>query len=250
MAIELARSVSSRDQLVFPWFGVSAGPLYPRRRPCLNGSPRRRTSSHGKRLRSTHPNQLSLSDWRPRQKTPDELVAASIADASALLGRLDVAIYALARIARDIAHQTLPGVAPMQTPALAYQRGPGRHPRLDGDNRPRHYSECLARGLGTSHPCPYYSCAAHLGLYVLDDGAVRVLIPPDEIDSEKHTCMYEAGGHEWHPVDIAKQLRVSLGLVELIQRHGVAKTGGMLARVKDSNRGCELDVDGLSDCRS
>jgi hypothetical protein len=87
-------------------------------------------------------------------------------------------------------------------------------------------------------------------LYVLGDGEIRVLIPPDEIENEKHTCVHEAASRAWAPVEIAAQLRVSLGLVELIQRHGVAKTGSLLTHVKDEARACEVDVDGLVDCRS
>jgi DNA helicase HerA-like ATPase len=109
----------------------------------------------------------------------------------------------------------------------------------------------LALGIGTESPCPYYSCAAHLGAYVLDDGAIRVLIDPDELPSARHTCVHSAvaDGEEWTPVAIAEQMRISLGLVELIQRHGVAKTGGLLARVRDERRAVYMDVAGIPDCR-
>jgi DNA helicase HerA-like ATPase len=85
----------------------------------------------------------------------------------------------------------------------------------------------------------------------LDDGAIRLQIDPDEIESARHTCVLAAtaDGQEWTPISIAAQMQISLGLVELIQRHGVAKTGGLLARVRDERRACEMDVDGLPDCR-
>ena len=232
-------------QLAFHGSGVSDRVV--ERHACR--PPVRRPASHGSRHRPILAGQLSLLEWRaPRaQLSLPALERCRGSDVpsppvEALLSSLDSTSAALTKLAAVIVADALP-----PRPAIVPPPRRPAKPRKPG--RPTHYSECIERGLGITQPCPFYSCRAHLGLYTLDDGTVRVLIPPDQIDTEKHTCIYAAADHEWAPVAIAAQLRVSLGLVELIQRHGVAKTGGLLARVRDERRACSLDVDGLSDCR-
>jgi len=123
---------------------------------------------------------------------------------------------------------------------------------------PRRYSECRARGLGTSVPCPWARCRHSLLVELAPSTPgrlkVRQLIDlSDDSDElfERPTCLLAlvASGEQIEPVRIAELMKVSLGLAELIQRLALAKVGPALVRVRDEQRHVEMDIAGLPDGR-
>jgi hypothetical protein len=175
--------------------------------------------------------QLPLLDWRPSGRR------SLLADVAWLLASLDESAAAVSRVAVAV-------VAIVQAPA------PPAEVPVDADpyaKRPTSYRQCLALGLGTEIPCPWYSCRCHLGLDVSGSGAVTTVIAPDDIDEAKDTCLYAAARRSWAPQEIADALGFSLSLEELVQRHALLKVLGPLNRTRAN--GCEMDVDGVPDLR-
>ena len=139
----------------------------------------------------------------------------------------------------------------LMTPAPVVAPAPAEigYSEEDADEMPCTWGECQARGLGTDEPCPFYSCRHHLGAEVNDDGEVRVLIDPEQLDKAEETCSIAAARRRWQPLEIAAKIGLSLGGFELVQRHAWAKAYAEMVRVRDQHRGVEMDVAGLPDCR-
>lgn len=122
---------------------------------------------------------------------------------------------------------------------------------------PTNYRQCLAMGLGTSRPCPWYRCRHHLGIDVNAHGEVWILIPPDELEG-RETCALAAigadedgeGGRSRSPNETAEVTGLSLGTVEWVQRQGLAALRAALGSIRDKARGVTVDIDGMRDCRS
>jgi hypothetical protein len=81
------------------------------------------------------------------------------------------------------------------------------------------------------------------------DGKVREVVPLDELHTRDTCALRVADRGETPPVDIAKLMGVSLGLAELLQRHGLLKVEAALGKVRDERRGVTMSVEGLPDGR-
>jgi hypothetical protein len=76
-----------------------------------------------------------------------------------------------------------------------------------------------------------------------------LLISPDELESAEATCSLAASSRARNPDETAAVMHISLGLVELVQRHAWANARTFLERVRDPGRGVFVNVAGIQDGR-
>ena len=131
---------------------------------------------------------------------------------------------------------------PMRTPGAIHRRRRriGRDIRqlgwwaIDDDfagyHRPRNLLECLAEGIGTRLPCPWYSCRYHLGL---DDGSgvLKLRIDPDDLENHETCAMAVANRYEERGLqvgEVAELMNLSEGSIEAVERVAKWKLSTML----------------------
>ena len=75
-----------------------------------------------------------------------------------------------------------------------------------GFGRPATWAECLERGHGTEHACPYVSCAAHLYSDVLETGSLKLNFPDREPTDLAETCLYTVAAKGEHTLEASGAL--------------------------------------------
>lgn len=109
---------------------------------------------------------------------------------------------------------------------------------FSGWRRPRNYRECVAEGIGTRLPCPWFGCRYHLGL---DDGAadgrkmdhiqVKLRIDPEDIENHETCAMSLANRNEGNGLqvaEVAEFMNLSPGSIEAIERQAKWKLSKIL----------------------